>query len=181
MIGTWQIGLLAAAALAGAALLLARRRRAGAAEAPADAGDPFEHFRLDAADWQLITGKARWRSRLRRGSGLSGHPDAVFRRREDGSVRVALHKPRVYDGRPEWSDVYELTLHMGRLSRCWPNAAIDGVLRYTDRLVPVPWSPNLFADLAIMAAEYRVADATGEPPDARGLRERALGGGAESE
>lgn len=152
------------------ALLVLRRWRTGA-----DADTPVPHvYELDPDEWQDITRRARLRLLRGRGQRLHGRPSAVFRRQRDGALRVGLDKPHSYDGRPQWPDIYELTLHMGRLARAWPEADLGGVIRYADAVVPVPWSPELFADLEVMAAEYREAVKRGTPPDPRPLQSRAM-------
>lgn len=151
-------------------LLVLRRWRA-----TAEADAPVPHvYELDPDEWQDVSRAARRRLMLRGGQRLRGRPDAVFRRHRDGALRVALDKAHSYDGRPQWPDIYELTLHMGRLARAWPGTRIDGVIRYADAVVPVPWSPELFADLEVIAAEYRAARKSGVPPDPRPLHGRAM-------
>lgn len=152
------------------ALLVLRRWRAGAhADAPAP-----HAYELDPDEWRDISRRARLRLMLGRGRGLRGQPNAVFRRQSDGALRVGLDKAHSYDGRPQWPDIYELTLHMGRVARVWPGSRLGGVIRYADAVVPLPWSPELFADLEVMAAEYRAAKKNGTPPDPRPLQGRAL-------
>lgn len=170
MMPLWQLAAIGAGLGALLALLVLRRRRAAAA---ADAPVPHA-YELDPDEWRDVSRAARRRLLLRRGQRLRGRPDAVFRRHRDGALRVALDKAHSYDGRPRWPDIYELTLHMGRLQHAWPGAGVGGVIRYADAVVPVPWSPELFADLEVMAAEYRAARKSGIPPDPRPLHGRAM-------
>ena len=156
-------------------LVLQRRRAAANADTPV----PYV-YDLDPDEWYDVSRAARRRLLLRGGQRMQGRPSAVFRRHRDGALRVALDKAHSYDGRPQWPDIYELTLHMGRLARAWPGARVGGIILYADAVVPVPWSPGLFADLEVMAAEYRAARRTGTPPDPRPLHERAMATGNET-
>lgn len=170
MMPLWQSTAIALGLAALLVLIVLRRRRAAA-----DADAPVPHvYELDPDEWRDVSRAARWRLLLRGSQRMRGQPGAVFRRHRDGALCVALDKAHCYHGRPRWPDIYELTLHMGRLSGVWPGARIGGVIRYVDAVVPVPWSAELFADLEVMAAEYRAARKSGTPPDPRPLHDRAM-------
>lgn len=170
MMPLWQLAAIGLGLGVLLALLVLRRRQTAA-----DADAPVPHvYELDPDEWQDVSRAARRRLLLRGGRRLRGRPSAVFRRHRDGALRVALDKAHSYDGRPQWPDIYELTLHMGRLVRAWPGARVGGIIRYADAVVPVPWSAELFADLEVLAAEYRAAMKSGTPPDPRPLHGRAM-------
>jgi hypothetical protein len=153
---------------AGAALLillalLMRQRRRSAATAPdtddttgtadsAPSGDTADARHGLAMDqWRPLGAGARMTAVLRGGRhGIALLRDAtvtIYRADDGASIRVVQAHDAVYGDRPNWAHIADLTRAMGKAERCWPGAGLGGVLSYTDRAVPVEYSPRLVADL----------------------------------
>ncbi len=143
------------------ALLALQRRRAATTPAAADSAadtsgnqppdDASSHHGLATDQWRpLGTGGGlmavarggRHGIRLLRDSTV-----AVYRAVDGDAIRLVQAHDHVYGGRPNWTHIAEITRAMGKAERCWPGAELGGILRYTDRAVPVEYSPRLVADL----------------------------------
>jgi len=146
--------------------------------APAD--DAAETWGLDADEWAPMAPRrerlGRARGLLRGGTRLAklaGEPAVLFES-SDGTVLVGLPVQRPYGGRPAWREISALTLQMGLAERRWPGAEVRGVVRYSDRAVPLAYSPALFADLKTAASEAT----DGELPNIDSVRSRGIAGQA---
>lgn len=140
--------------------LLLSRRRSRAEPAPADSADaepatassadePGE-FGLDRNEWRRAGALDYARAAARGGRAalaLRRSPATVFIADDGETVRVAASHEAPYGGRPNWDHIAALTLVMAKAERCWPGADLRGILRYTDTIVPVEYSPSLVADL----------------------------------
>lgn len=142
------------------ALLALQRRRTAAARPDADSAaapgnTPPEgtasHHGLGTEQWRVLGTGGRLKAVVRggrHGIRLLRAPAVVIYRAVDGdAIRVVHEHDGVYGDRPNWAHIADLTRAMGKAERCWPGAELAGILSYTDRAVPVEYSPLLVADL----------------------------------
>ncbi len=166
------------------ALLVLQRRRSAAAEPDAESAagkEPSEetaaHHGLGTEQWRGLGTGDRLKAVVRGGRhGLRLLRDpavAIYRAVDDDAIRVVHEHDAVYGGRPNWAHIAELTRAMGKAERCWPGAELAGVLSYTDRTVPVEYSPRLVADLEDeIAPDPDGATVIGRLPGATGASSR---------
>jgi hypothetical protein len=141
------------------ALLIVQRRRtattAGGMGNSATENSPPEdaasQHGLPMEEWRPLGPGGRLTAILRgrrHGIQLLREPGvSIYRARKGDAIRVMHEHDDVYGGRPRWTHVADLTRTMGKAERCWPGAELAGILSYTDRAVPVEYSPRLVADL----------------------------------
>lgn len=140
------------------ALLVLQRRRTAAAAPDAESApgttpseETASHHGLGTEQWRLLGTGDRLKAIARGGRNgirlLRDPAVAIYRAVDGDAIRVVREHDGVYGDRPNWAHIAELTRAMGKGERCWPGAELAGVLSYSDKAVPVEYSPRLVADL----------------------------------
>jgi hypothetical protein len=107
-----------------------------------------------------------------RADGLMGGPDALFHSSSRNHWVVGEYKSRRYNGRIKPYERYQVILYTGMVRRSKRTSNVNGALRYTDKLVPVPFDDELYRRLVGLIPEFQVATKKWKAPDNRPLHQR---------
>ena len=114
-------------------------------------------FNLDPSEYDLI-GSDLGGSEDKvffQADGIVGAPDAVFRRKADGTIVVGEAKRRSFRGALTAYEHNQLTLYLGLAHRKY-RTGVRGLMHYgCGSVVPVPPDGKLYRELLSLIPEYR--------------------------
>ena len=137
----------------------------------------LELFDLDGRQWRAIASdlhKSELPVKVLRGSGVAGIPDAVFVHRRERRVIVADLKSRTADS-PHHYERFQMLLYQGLAQKQYPQCDVEGLVRYKNQVLSIPFEPSLFDQLIGLREEYRRSRKRKKAVDARPLVERLQG------
>lgn len=104
-------------------------------------------------------------------AGVAGVPDSVFMHRHEPRVLIAELKSRSA-ATPTLYERFQLVLYQGLAQNAYPRHEIEGVIRFRNQAVVVPFETALYEALMDLRGEYRRARQGQRPVDARPLATR---------
>lgn len=112
------------------------------------------------------------RGRYIAAGGVGGRPDAVFVNSSKKHILVGEFKSREKRHGSRDREVYQVILYVGILKIAHPSWTVDGILAYSDGVVPVRYDQRIFDGLLRMIPEYRLVRRSWRVDDKRPLAER---------
>lgn len=131
-------------------------------------------FGLDPREWRAVGSDLHGRelpAKKLAAEGVAGVPDAIFVHRRQRRVLVGDLKNRSAST-PSAYERYQLVLYQGLAAASYPKLAPEGVIRYKNQLLLIPFERGLYDRLLGLRDEYRRSRRQKKPIDPRPLATR---------